>query len=81
MHADDQHLLVIGTVEDADPAAFGKAASGAPKKIMFKLLGAWLLEAEDLAAFRIDPGHDVTYGAVFYGSIHALEYQKHRFAV
>ena len=48
---------------------------------MFKLLGAWLLEAEDLAAFRIDPGHDVAYGSVFSGSIHALEYQEQRLAM
>ena len=81
MHSNDQYLLVIGTVEDADPAAFGKAACSAPEKIMFKFLGTWLLEAEDLAAFWIDPGHDVTYGAVFSGSVHALEYQEQRLAV
>src|ERR1035438_148232 len=81
VHSNNEHLFVIGTVEDADPAAFGKAASCAPEEIMFKLLGAWLLEAEDLAAFRIDPGHNVAYGSVFSGSIHALEYQEHRFAV
>jgi len=81
VHSNNEHLFVIGTVEDADPAAFGKAASGAPEKIMFKLLGAWLLEAEDLAAFRIDPGHDVAYGSVFSGSIHALEYQEQRLAM
>ena len=76
VHSNDEHLLVIGTVEDADPAALGKAASGAPEEIMFKFLGAWLLEAENLATFRIDAGHDVTYGSVFSGSIHALEYQE-----
>jgi hypothetical protein len=48
---------------------------------MFKLLGAWLLEAEDLAAFWIDPGHDMTYGSVFSGSIHALENQEQRLAM
>jgi len=81
VHSNDQYLLVIGTVEDADPAAFGKTASGSPEKIMFKLLGAWLLEAEDLAGFRIDPGHDVAYGSVFSCSIHALEYQEQRLAM
>ena len=48
---------------------------------MFKLLGAWLLEAEDLAGFRIDPGHDVAYGSVFSCSIHALEYHEQRLAM
>jgi hypothetical protein len=74
VHSNDEHLLVVGTVEDADPSAFGKAASGAPEKIMFKLLGAWVLEAEDLATFRTDPGYDMAYGSVFSGSIDALEY-------
>ena len=80
-HSNDENLLVIEAVEDVDPSAFGKAESGAPVKIMFKLLGTWLLEAKDLAAFRIDSRHDVAYGTVFSGSIHALEYQEQRLAV
>ena len=51
MHANDQHFLIIGTIEDADPAAFRKAACRAPEKIMFQLFGARLFEAENLAAF------------------------------
>jgi hypothetical protein len=68
-------------LKNADPSAFGKTACGTAEKIMFKLLGAWLLEAEDLAGFRIDPGHDVAYGSVFSCSIHALEYQEQRLAM
>jgi hypothetical protein len=70
MHANDQHLLVIGTIEDADPPAFGKAARRAPEKIMFQFFGARLFETENLAALRIDPGHDVPDGAVLAGGVH-----------
>ena len=80
MHSNDQHFLVIGTVEDADPAALGKAACRAPEKIMLQLFGAGLFEAEDLAALRIDAGHDVPDGAVFAGAVHALEDQQQRIA-
>jgi hypothetical protein len=76
MHSNDQHFLVIGTVEDADAPALGKAARCAPKEIMFKLLGARLFKAEDLAAFRIHPGHDVPNGAIFASSVHSLKDQQ-----
>jgi hypothetical protein len=49
MHPNDQHFFVIGTIEDADPAAFRQTAGRAPKKIMFKFLGARLFETEVLA--------------------------------
>ena len=81
MHTNDQHFLVIGTVKDADPAAFGKAACGAPKKVMLKFLGTRLLKTEDLAAFRIHPGHDVADCAIFAGSIHPLKDQQQRVLV
>ena len=42
---------------------------------------AGMLEAEDLAALRIDPRHDVLDGAVFSGCIHRLENQQHGMAV
>jgi len=40
---------------------------------MFQLFGAGLLEAEDFASLRIDPGHDMPYGAIFTGGVHSLE--------
>ena len=81
MHANDQHLLVIGTIEDADPPAFRQMAVRAPEKIMFQFLGGRLFETENLAALRIDPGHDVPDGAVLAGSIHPLKNQQQRIAV
>jgi hypothetical protein len=73
MHPNDEHFLVIGTIEDADLPAFGKPPCCAPEKIMFQLVGARLFETENLAASRIDPGHDVANGPVLAGGIHALK--------
>jgi hypothetical protein len=35
VHPIYQYFLVIGAIEDAYPSSFGKAAGGAPQKIMF----------------------------------------------
>ena len=81
MHANDEHLLVIGTIEDADSPAFRQSASRAPEKIVIQFFGARLFETENLAALRIDTGHHVLDGAVFAGSVHGLKNQQHRIAV
>src|SRR6202011_1326584 len=36
VHADDQHLLVIGSVEYADPSPFRQVTGGPPQKIMLQ---------------------------------------------
>ena len=81
MHADDQHFLVIGTVEDADPSAFRQIARGAPEKIVLQFGGAGMLEAEHLAALRVDAGHHMPDGAVFSRRIHRLKDQQDGIAV
>ena len=81
MHAGDQYLLVIGSVEDADSPAFRQIAAGAPEKIVFQFGGAWVFEAEHLASLGIDTGHHVPDGAVFSRSIHRLKDQQDRMAV
>jgi hypothetical protein len=53
----------------------------APKKIMFQFIGGRLLETENLAALRIDPGHDVPDGSVLARSVHPLKNQQQRIAV
>jgi hypothetical protein len=46
VHAGDQHFLVVGAVEDADPSAFRQVARGAPEKVVFQFGGAGVLETE-----------------------------------
>ena len=81
MHSNNQHLFVVGTIEYADVTALGKPACRAPEKIMFQFVGARLFEAKDLAALRIDPGHNVPNGAVLAAGIHPLKNQEQRIAV
>ena len=76
MHANDQHFLIIRTIEDANPAAFGKAAGAAPEKIMLQFLGAGLLETVNLAPLRIDAGNDVADGSILSGAVHPLKDQQ-----
>ncbi len=52
MHPHDENLLIVGTIEDGDPPAFGKPVGRAPEKIMFQFLGAGLFETENIAALR-----------------------------
>jgi len=58
MDAGDQHLLIVGPVEDADPATFRQIAGGAPEKIVLQFGSAGMFEAEYLATLRVDP--DIT---------------------
>ena len=48
---------------------------------MLQFFRARLLETANLAAFGIDPGHDVLDGAVLAGSVHSLKNQQQRIAV
>ncbi len=81
MHPGDQDFLVIGTVENADPAAFRKVAGGAPEEVVLQFDRARVLEAEHLAALRIDPRHDVPDRAILARRVHRLEDQQDRVAV
>src|ERR1700730_2854463 len=76
VYADDQHFLVIGSVEDADPPAFRQVTGGPPQKIVLQFHRAGVLIAEYLATLRVDPGHHVPNRAIFPRSVHCLENQQ-----
>jgi hypothetical protein len=78
---DDQHVLVIGAVEDADAAALGQRFHVSPEEIVIEFLGGGFFETEDLAALRVHAGHDVADGAVLAGGVHRLEDDEHRVGV
>ena len=73
MHSNDQHFLIVRTIEDADPAAFWKTARAAPEKIMLEFLGAGLLETVNLAPLRVDTGHNMADGAILSSAVHPLK--------
>ena len=59
----------------------GSALRGTPEKIVIQFRRTRVLEAEYLAALRIDAGHHVLDGAVLSGRVHGLKDQQHRIAV
>ena len=81
MHADNQHLLVVRTIEYADSSAFWQTSGSPPEKIMLQLFRARLFKAENLAALRVDPGHHVPDCAIFARCVRPLENQEQGIAV
>src|ERR1700690_435867 len=73
VHANNEDFFIVGTIEDADPASFGKPTRRAPEKIMLQFFSARLFETENLTALRIDPGHNVPDGAVLACRVHRLK--------
>src|ERR1700756_3823625 len=64
MHPDDEHLLVVGPVEDADPAPPGQRALVTPEKVVVQFFGGGLFEGTAGARLRVDTAHHVLDGAV-----------------
>src|SRR4029077_2641568 len=81
VYADDQNLLVIGSVEYADSSSFRQVARGPPQKIVLQFHRAGVLIAEYLATLRVDPGHHVPDRAIFPRSVHRLKYQQDGIAI
>ncbi len=73
MDPDDEDLLVVGAVEDADVAALRELLLVAPQVVVVEILARRDLEAADLDALWVDPAHDVADGAVLAGRVHRLE--------
>src|SRR5262249_52377012 len=81
MDPDNQHLLVVRAVEDADVPALRHLEVGPPKEIMVELERVRRLERMHLAALRIEPGHHMLDDAVLAGGVHGLEDDQNRPAV
>ena len=81
MDPDDEHVFVVGAVEDADATALRQRLHVAPEEVVIEVLARRLLEREDLAALRVDAGHDVLDGAVLPGGIRRLQHDQHRMRV
>ena len=78
MHARDQHVFVLGPVENSD-GPFGRhGGMNPPQEIVIQFLSARLFEGCHGAALRIDAGHDVFDGAVFPRRVHSLQNDQQR---
>ena len=73
MHLGQEHLLVIGAVEDHQLAAAGCQLVGAPQEMMGFLFRGRFFEGRNSARRRIGRGEDVADGDILAGGVHALQ--------
>jgi hypothetical protein len=59
VHANDEHLLVVGAVEHADAAAPRERADAAPEIVVVELHVGGPAEGCDTGALRVQAAHDV----------------------
>src|SRR3954471_24642 len=78
MNTNDQHLLIVRTVEDRNHTRRRKEASWAPEEVVQTFFIGRSSKAEDVYALRINARHDVLDGAVFTGGIERLQNNNHR---
>jgi len=76
MDADDRHLFVIRTIEDADVSARRQRFDGAPQIVVLQFFDRRLLERMHLGPLRTDPGHHMTDHVVLPRRIHPLKDQQ-----
>jgi hypothetical protein len=81
MDANNQYLLIKGTIEDTDPTALRKPGRRSPQKIVIQFFRARLLEIENLTVPRIDTRHDATDCSVLARTVHSLKNQQQRITV
>ena len=74
--ADDQDLLVVAAVEDADHAPGGQPDRGPPQEVVVQLVDGGGLEAGHLHALRVDAAHHVADGAVLARGVDGLEHDQ-----
>src|SRR6202042_1826714 len=73
VHPGDEHLLVVGTVEDADLAARGQGPGVPPQVVVPEFNRGWLLEAGHPDALRVHPAQYVPDRTVLAGRVEGLK--------
>ena len=73
----DQHVLVVGAVEDPDVPRLGQRPSDPPQEVVRALLLGRRLERGDPHALRVDQADRVPQRAALAGGVHALQHQQH----
>src|SRR4029434_909734 len=78
MHPYDQSLFVIAAIENADATTLRQTLDATPEEIVVEVFARRRLERKNLAALRVDAGHDVLDRAVLTRRVHCLKYEQHR---
>src|ERR1700730_13548974 len=76
VHSHDEHLFVVGAVENPNVSALGKSKGGSPQKVMLQLRFRRGLKGIDLTALRIHPRHHMLDSTVLPRRVHALENEQ-----
>src|SRR5689334_6982022 len=64
LHASDQHIFVMRTIEDTDAAFAGRVFMHAPQEIMRQIFLSRLLEGMHVAALLVDAAEHMPDGAI-----------------
>src|SRR5439155_8501019 len=73
MHTHDQHVLIVGAIENADHASAWNDPMDPPEEITRLFPGCRSLKRTHLASQRIDLRHDMANRAIFAARIHPLK--------
>ena len=77
VHPDDQHVLVVAAVEDADAPLGRQRLADPPQEVVLQLLLGRRLERGDPHALGVDQADGVPEHAALPGGVHALQHQQH----
>ena len=78
MHSDDEHLLIVRTIEDRDPTTLREIGGRSPEKVVLQFRCRRLLEAVDSTTLGIDAGHHMSDRAVLPRGVGRLKDQEYR---
>src|SRR5665213_580861 len=78
MNPNDHEFLIVGAIENADPAAFGKDPRCTPEIVVRELGRGRDLEAMDVDTLRVYARHHVFDRAVLSRRIRPLKYDENR---
>src|SRR5580698_1983921 len=73
VNANDEDILVVGTVEYDNFAAGRRGLVRAPQKIVRSLFGRGLFEGRNAASLRVHRAENVIDGAVFAAGVEGLK--------
>src|SRR5688572_1062157 len=77
-YADDEHVLVLRPIEDANMPFLGRCLMDTPEKIVTQLERSRLLERRHGATCRVARAEDLSNGAILAGRIAPLQHHEQR---
>src|SRR6266705_4297470 len=76
MHAHDQHILIVGAIENTDDPSTWSDSMHPPEEVMVQFPRCGDLKRTHLASLRIDSGEDLENRISLATGIHPLQHDK-----